>query len=169
MLSRKTVLDSLAFALIGLQHGTVAPVLRRNQSQNAPPLSMDILLARGRAAAAMEVLCLSGEQVAAAAKLVATHIDGRDEIARTGRDEPWKTVQKWRSDIKKAGVRPRLDEISKNQSGAHIAIFDEMMRYHDHLLAEGKSAPDQRRQFAYLMLDQGHVPHSREGASKRER
>ncbi len=154
MLGRKTILDRLALALIDLQHGTVSPVLKPNKSFNRPPLPLHVQIARGYAAAAVEILHLAGISIELAAKKVAKHIEGREELSGIDRAS-WKAVQRWRADIVSAEHRPTWASASKPLTAMDVVTFDELMRSHALLLADGKTAPEQRRDFAMRMLDAG--------------
>lgn len=155
MLGRAAIFDTVASALDELRDGIVAPILKPGAIHNRAQMPRHVRTARGWAAASVELLRLSGKPIRSAAKLVARHIDGRQELQGIT-EPPWKAVQRWRSKCLKATDRPTWEDFRTDpRVNVEVAIFDEALRWRDEMFKSGKSTPRHLCHLAFLILDQG--------------
>ena len=126
-MATSAIFQNLAGALVELEAGVVAPILKPGAKQNRPLLPTKIRLDRAYAAVAVHGLVLSGFSVEKASRLVADEIKGRPELdGISAARKPWRAVARWRQDIIAHKDRVSLDDL-KNVRNARpdIALFDE--------------------------------------------
>ena len=118
------LVSSLGGAVIELDAGIVASVLKPGPKSNRTRVPLNLRLGRAAAAVAVHSLILGGFSIKMAAKFVAKEIAGKPELDGIKRD-PWKAIVRWRQDMMAAKDRVPLDSLKDIlHSRADVALFD---------------------------------------------
>lgn len=143
---------SLGGALVELDAGIVAPVLKPGPKSNRSMLPSNIQQGRAVAAVAVHGMFLGGFSIKEAADFVAKEIKGRPELDGITR-EPWKAVIRWRQDMMGAKDRVPLDSLKDvPHSRADVALFDEWTAMIQERIAEGSWGRQSGVAFAQITL-----------------
>ena len=146
------LVSSLGGAVIELDAGIVASVLKPGPKSNRTRVPLNLRLGRAAAAVAVHSLILGGFSIKMAAKFVAKEIAGKPELDGIKRD-PWKAIVRWRQDMMTAKDRVPLDSLKDIlHSRADVALFDEYVGMIHERIEQGMWGKQEAVVFAQLTL-----------------
>ena len=148
------LVSSLGGAVMELDAGTIAPVLKPGPKSNRTRVPLNLRVGRAAAAVAVHSLIQGGFSIERAAKFVAKEIAGKPELGGIKR-APWKAIVRWRQDMMAAKDRVPLGSIKDIlHSRLDVALFDENVGNIQERIDAGTWGRQAGVHFAQLILGQ---------------